>query len=155
MLILDAAQHSSMCPKSVLNTLFSGAKDHRDVMVYPAARMWRFGRNCAIKPAIDPSPRSCFEPGSAHTGHMNPHFSPWGTEPQPCWHCTSYLGLIYEGSAACCGNSIGPLVRAMPAHGCSIFEREPGSDDEPDSMPAALMAPAAARVLLAAAQARV
>ena len=32
--------------------------------------------------------------------------------------------------AACCGSGTGPVVRSMPANGCSGFEREPGSDEE-------------------------
>ena len=80
---------------------------------------------------------------------MTSHFAPWIAEQRPCWHCRDFRGLIYGGSAACCGSATGPLVRSMPQHGCSGFEREPGSDDEPERVPAALTAPAAARVLLA------
>ena len=81
---------------------------------------------------------------------MNAHFAPWIAEHRPCWHCRDFRGLIYGGSAACCGSVTGPLVRSMPQHGCSGFEREPGSDDEPDRVPAALAVLEAARVLLAA-----
>jgi hypothetical protein len=62
------------------------------------------------------------------------HFDPWGT-PQPCWHCTQFLGLIYGGSAASCSRG---GVRAMPASGCAFWQREPGSDDVPDQVPASL-----------------
>ena len=81
---------------------------------------------------------------------MNANFAPWIAAHRPCWHCRDFRGLIYGGSAACCGSITGPLVRSMPQHGCSGFEREPGSDDEPDRVPAARTSPAAARVLLAA-----
>ena len=30
------------------------------------------------------------------------HFSPHGSEHRPCWHCTSFVAMIYEGSAAGC-----------------------------------------------------
>ena len=66
---------------------------------------------------------------------MNVHFAPWIAEHRPCWHCRDFRGLIYGGSAACCGSATGPRVRAMPEYGCSGVEREPGSDDEPDRIP--------------------
>ena len=66
---------------------------------------------------------------------MNLHFSPWETDHRPCWHCRDFRGQIYGGTAACCGNSTGTFVRSMPQRGCSSFEREPGSDDEPDRVP--------------------
>ncbi len=81
---------------------------------------------------------------------MTAHFAPWIAEHRPCWHCRDFRGLIYGGSAACCGSINGPLVRSMPGSGCSGFEREPGSDDEPATVPAALTGQGAARVLLAA-----
>ena len=77
---------------------------------------------------------------------MNPHFSPWGTAPRPCWHCRDFRGLIYAGTAAACGSAIGPRVRSMPAHGCSGFEREPGSDDEPERVPESVVVEPGVRV---------
>jgi len=60
---------------------------------------------------------------------MQPHFQPWQDAHTPCWHCTQFLGMLYEGTAAHC--RVGPAVRSMPANGCSAFERAPGADDEP------------------------
>jgi hypothetical protein len=59
------------------------------------------------------------------------HFSPWGTDQRPCWHCTQYAGTAAGGSAALCSLPGGPRVRATPSAGCSAFEREVGADDEP------------------------
>ena len=67
----------------------------------------------------------------------------WLAERRPCWHCRSYEGLIARGSAALCRRPGSARVRAMPASGCCSFEREVGSDDEPDRRPGADMAPAA------------
>ena len=74
--------------------------------------------------------------------HMQPepaaHFTPWQTTRRPCWHCSQFVGLLYGGSAAACRLSNGPRVRSMPASGCASFEREPGTDDEPDAEPSTL-----------------
>ncbi len=39
--------------------------------------------------------------------------------------------MIHGGSAAWCLLPNGPRVQAGPSGGCSAFDREPGSDDEP------------------------
>lgn len=49
----------------------------------------------------------------------------------PCWHCTAFAGMLYEGSAAACAIPSGPRVRSHPATGCAFYAREPGADDEP------------------------
>jgi len=77
---------------------------------------------------------------------MNARFAPWIAEHRPCWHCRDFRGLIYGGSAACCGSATGPLVRSMPQRGCSGFEREPGSDDEPEGVPESVVFKPGARV---------
>jgi hypothetical protein len=61
----------------------------------------------------------------------------------PCWHCAGFVRLLYGGSAALCARS-GVVVRALPAQGCAFYVREPGSDDEPDRVPATC-APSTAR----------
>jgi len=66
---------------------------------------------------------------------MNAHFTPWNAQQRPCWHCTQFVALVYEGSAARCSLPNGPRIVSMPAGGCSAFEREVGSDDEPDAVP--------------------
>lgn len=66
------------------------------------------------------------------------HFTPWQTERRPCWHCASFKGLLYGGSAVSCSLANGPRVRSMPDAGCASFEREVGADDEPNQVPAAL-----------------
>ena len=55
-------------------------------------------------------------------------FTPHNTNPQACWHCTHFLALIYQDTAAKCG--LPPGIRAMPQHGCAFWEREVGADDE-------------------------
>lgn len=50
---------------------------------------------------------------------------------QPCWHCTRFAGMTADGSASRCTLPNAARVRSRPAWGCSGFEREPGSDDEP------------------------
>lgn len=69
------------------------------------------------------------------------HFSPWSATVRPCWHCASFRGLVYAGSAARCAAPNSAAVRSMPANGCSAFEREVGADDEPDVVPACEAAP--------------
>lgn len=63
------------------------------------------------------------------------HFDPWGAA-KPCWHCSHYLAMTYGGTAALCSLPNGPRVRSSPLNGCSAWEREVGSDDEPDQRPA-------------------
>jgi len=70
---------------------------------------------------------SLCEPALAYCGRMQPHFQPWQDAHTPCWHCTQFLGMLHEGTAAQC--RVGPAVRSMPANGCSAFERAPGADD--------------------------
>jgi hypothetical protein len=57
------------------------------------------------------------------------YFTPHINRPQACWHCTHFLALVYQGSAAKCG--LLPGIRAMPERGCAFWEREVGADDEP------------------------
>ena len=63
------------------------------------------------------------------------HFSPWQPIRRPCWHCVSFRGMLYEGSAARCAMPNSAAVRSMPADGCSGFAREVGSDDVPEWVP--------------------
>jgi hypothetical protein len=78
----------------------------------------------------------------------------------PCWHCTNFVALTAQGSAAACGRTSSRAegaamawrVVATPARGCVYFVREVGVDDEPDWKPvplshAQLQAYAAARPL--------
>lgn len=58
------------------------------------------------------------------------HFTPWQAA-RPCWHCTRWAGMAYQGTVALCNLANGPRVRSDPATGCSHWERELGSDDEP------------------------
>ena len=58
-------------------------------------------------------------------GYFNSH-----TECQPCWHCSRFIALVYDGSAAECSLPNGPRIRSMPAWGCAAFERQPGADDD-------------------------
>ncbi len=60
-----------------------------------------------------------------------PHFSPHRAEPRPCWHCASFGGMIYGGTAARCDRPGGVPVQAGPATGCAFWVREVGADDEP------------------------
>ena len=50
----------------------------------------------------------------------------------PCWHCTRFIELVAEGTAARCASG---GIRALPARGCAFWEREPGTDDEPEAVP--------------------
>ena len=50
---------------------------------------------------------------------------------QPCWHCRFFVAMAYQGTAARCSQPGGPVVRSQPQHGCSSYQREPGTDDEP------------------------
>ena len=74
----------------------------------------------------------------AHHGAMPAsHFSPWKSDPQPCWWCTRFDGMCADGSAALCHLPNAARVRSQPASGCSAFEREVGADDVPDQAPSA------------------
>lgn len=58
----------------------------------------------------------------------------FGLGPQldrPCWHCRHFLGFVAQGVHATCVTKHGRHVQADPRHGCYLFEREPGIDDEP------------------------
>ena len=59
------------------------------------------------------------------------HFSPHLAVPRPCWHCTSFGGMLYGGTAARCDRPGGTPVQAGPATGCAFWVREVGADDEP------------------------
>lgn len=63
------------------------------------------------------------------------HFRPMGN-PRPCWHCTAFGGLVYQGTAARCLHGDALSIQAMPANGCAFWQREVGADDEPDQRPA-------------------
>jgi len=56
------------------------------------------------------------------------YFSPHTGGSQPCWHCTHFVALVYQGTAAKCSRD---GITAMPIHGCAFWEREVGADDEP------------------------
>jgi hypothetical protein len=57
--------------------------------------------------------------------------------PIPCWHCRYFEAMTYRGIVALCSNPACSRVRSSPEHGCSCWEREPGSDDEPGPPPVA------------------
>ena len=57
------------------------------------------------------------------------HFTPHTASSQACWHCTQFVSMVYQGSAARC--ALPPGIRAMPDRGCAFWEREVGADDEP------------------------
>lgn len=61
-----------------------------------------------------------------HLGQSTP-----GNLGGPCWHCSSFQGRLYAGSAAACCLAPGLKVRSLPASGCAFWLREVGSDDEP------------------------
>lgn len=64
------------------------------------------------------------------------HCTPTGTS-GPCWHCVSFVRMVYAGSAARCAIAGGHRVQAQPASGCAFWLREPGADDEvgPPALP--------------------
>ncbi len=66
------------------------------------------------------------------------YFSPWCSEPVRCWHCSSFVAMVYEGSAAICTATNHPRIRSQPHEGFSSYSREPGADDEPDAVPSSL-----------------
>lgn len=70
-------------------------------------------------------------------------FNPYSLDPKPCWHCTRFLALAAQGSAAVCGRGLpsSPVaIVATPRRGCAFFDREVGADDEPDWVPKPLSA---------------
>lgn len=66
----------------------------------------------------------------AQTVRMNfKQFSPHGI-PRPCWHCASFVAMIYGGTAALCNRPGAVPVQAQPRDGCAFWVRQPGADDE-------------------------
>lgn len=59
------------------------------------------------------------------------NFDHAATECGPCWHCTAFLGMLYDNTAARCCRKGCSAVRSSPVNGCCGFEREVGADDEP------------------------
>jgi hypothetical protein len=59
-------------------------------------------------------------------------FNPYPANPNPCWHCHWFKGMVYQNTAAECGNPKCSKIRSQPENGCASFEREPGADDEAD-----------------------
>lgn len=53
----------------------------------------------------------------------------------PCWWCVHWDGVDSSGAAALCKAPRAARVRSQPDRGCSLFEREPGCDDQPDWTP--------------------
>jgi hypothetical protein len=49
--------------------------------------------------------------------------------------------MLHDGTAALCARPELSRVQASPANGCAFWEREPGVDDEPDWVPAGVVAP--------------
>jgi len=52
------------------------------------------------------------------------YFTPQINRSQACWHCTHFLVLVYQGTAAKCG--LLPGIRTMPERECAFWEREVG-----------------------------
>ena len=50
---------------------------------------------------------------------------------RPCWHCHYFDGWTAQGLYVLCKRAGCSRVRSGPATGCTAWEREPGSDDEP------------------------
>ena len=74
-----------------------------------------------------PSPAHLLSHPGGNMAHMHSgHGSHLEAPSQPCWHCTRFAGLLYQGTAAACGYPGGPRVRSQPAHGCAFWEREVG-----------------------------
>ena len=59
------------------------------------------------------------------------HFQPRMSPEYACWYCHFYEGMTAQRTAALCNFPKASRVRATPEYGCSGFQREPGSDDEP------------------------
>jgi hypothetical protein len=100
-----------------------------------AARMEAAGKHPWPARAVSPP-----ETVTAHHVAMK-SFNPYSPDPKPCWHCTNFLALTAQGSAAVCGRSaVGDTVTIVstPKRGCAFFCREVGVDDEPDWVPQAL-----------------
>jgi hypothetical protein len=68
---------------------------------------------------------------------MSSHFSPSTAPDRPCWHCRHFERVEVGSGAALCLLVDGPRRRALPARGCSAWERQPGADDE-SGQPAAV-----------------
>jgi hypothetical protein len=66
------------------------------------------------------------------------HFSPWQDGHRPCWHCTHFVAVVYQGSAAMCSAPSHPVIRSNPIQGCASFTRQSGADDVQDSGPASI-----------------
>jgi hypothetical protein len=49
--------------------------------------------------------------------------------------------MLHDGTAALCTRPDLSRVQASPTNGCAFWEREPGSDDEPDWVPAGVVVP--------------
>lgn len=62
---------------------------------------------------------------------MKLHSTPGGATDRPCWHCTSFVALVYAGTAARCLSEGRISIKAAPSTGCAFWEREVGADDEP------------------------
>lgn len=76
-----------------------------------------------------------------------PYFNPHLAGFRPCWHCTSFAGMLYSGTAARCAKADATPVQAQPATGCAFWVREVGADDEPGP-PAVLPVERAAAMIL-------
>jgi len=61
------------------------------------------------------------------------YFTPHRAEPparaRGCWTCSSFQGQFYGGHVLCERDG-GRHVVGVPAMGCALWQREPGSDDE-------------------------
>lgn len=62
---------------------------------------------------------------------MGPEFNPRRDEYCPCWHCTHFGGMLYQGTAARCTRPGACAIAAQPVNGCAFWIREIGADDEP------------------------
>lgn len=63
-----------------------------------------------------------------------PHFSPHRHDQRPCWHCRHFGALTPFGTAWCIRPAT-PGSVSRPAGGCAFWSREPGTDDEPGTVP--------------------
>ena len=53
-------------------------------------------------------------------------------EGRACKHCVWYVRMVAPDTAECSNPSCSP-VRSQASRGCTKFEREPGTDDEPQT----------------------
>lgn len=65
---------------------------------------------------------------------MHQHFRPDTSTDRPCWHCT-YFDRVEPAGCGLCNRPNASRRVAMPARGCVFWQREPGTDDEPDRLP--------------------